>query len=102
MAHREDSPYQCHVFVCCNDRGGIRKSCADGDNVEVRRRLKEEVARRGWKPRVRVSQSGCLGLCPHGPNVLIYPQQVWFSQVRSRDLERILTAVEGFLEPEGG
>ena len=98
MVLKSDAPYECHVFVCCNDRGGTRKSCADGDNVSLRKQLKEAVVRRGWKPRVRISASACLGLCPHGPNVLIYPQKVWFSEVRGTDLDRILAAVGKILE----
>jgi len=97
MSSRKDTPYDCHIFVCVNDRGGVRKSCADGDNVTVRQLIKEEVTRRGWKPRVRVSQCGCLGLCAEGPNVVLYPQKIWFSQVTQEDLEEILSTVERIL-----
>ena len=48
MANQKQTPYDCHIFVCVNDRGGARKSCADGDNVAVRQLIKEAVARRGW------------------------------------------------------
>jgi (2Fe-2S) ferredoxin len=91
------SPFACHVFVCTNDRKGARKSCADGDNVAVRQILKQEVTDRGWKGRVRVSQSGCLGLCEEGPNVLIYPQKIWFSTVGAKDVGQVLAAVEEIL-----
>jgi (2Fe-2S) ferredoxin len=97
MSSRKDAPYDCHIFVCVNDRGGVRKSCADGDNVTVRQLIKEAVTRRGWKPRVRVSQCGCLGLCADGPNVIVYPQKIWFSGVTQEDLDEILAAVEQIL-----
>ena len=91
------SPFVCHVFVCTNDRQGKRKSCADGDSQAVRSALKQIAVDRGWKPRVRVSQSGCLGLCTSGPNVLIYPQKVWFSEVGLEDVDKIAAAVDGIL-----
>jgi len=95
----ENLPYKCLVLVCINDRHGARKSCADGDNKEVRARLKEAVKEKGWSPKhVRVSSSMCLGLCPHGPNVVIYPQERWFSGVKLDDVDRILAEIEGFLE----
>jgi (2Fe-2S) ferredoxin len=97
MASRKDTPYDCHIFVCVNDRRGARKSCADGDNLVVRQLIKEEVARRGWKPRVRVSQCGCMGLCAEGPNVVFYPQKVWFSGVTREDVDEILAEVEQIL-----
>ena len=43
MVQQNESPFACHIFVCTNDRGGTRKSCADGDNVAVREALKQAV-----------------------------------------------------------
>jgi (2Fe-2S) ferredoxin len=65
---------------------------------EIRDHLKEEVEKRGWKPRVRVSQSGCLGLCAKGPNVMLYPQGVCFSGVTLADADEILDKVATFLK----
>ena len=70
MADKKESPYLCHIFVCTNDRKGKRKSCADNDSRLVRFNLKEAVNNKGWKGKVRVSQSGCLGLCANGSNVI--------------------------------
>lgn len=91
------SPFVCHIFVCTNDRKGERKSCADGNSAEVRSALKKEVNARGWKGKIRVSQSGCLGLCMKGPNVIIYPQKTWFSGVTPADTSEILANVETIL-----
>lgn len=94
-----ESPYKCHVFICVNDRGGTRKSCADGNGKEIAVRLKEAVKARGYPPgEVRVSQSLCLGLCEFGPNVLIYPQRIWFRGVAASDIDRILDAVDKALK----
>ena len=95
----QQSPYIAHVFVCVNDREGARKSCADGgDGVELRARLKAAVAARGWKPRVRVSSCGCMGLCAEGPNVIIYPQKTWFSAVAPDDFDAVMQAIEKILD----
>lgn len=98
MAEQKESPYVSHVFVCTNDRGGKRKSCADNDSPAIRKALKAEVADRGWKGRVRVSQSGCMGLCAKGPNVMIYPQKIWFSDVSTDDVDLIISKIEPFLD----
>lgn len=95
------SPYHCHIFVCVNDRQGARKSCADGGSPAVKQRLKAAVAARGWQGRVRVSQCGCMGLCAEGPNIILYPQKIWFSGVAPEDLEDILAAVEQALNAAG-
>ena len=98
MAEQKETPYVSHVFVCTNDRGGKRKSCADNDSPAIRKALKEAVADRGWKGRVRVSQSGCMGLCAKGPNVMIYPQKIWFSDVSTDDVDTIIAKIESFLD----
>jgi len=97
MAHKIDTPYVCHIFICTFDRAGERKSCGDEEGVELRAVLKTEVGARGWKKWVRVSQSGCLGQCDSGPNVMIYPQGIWFSHTSLDDVEDILCQIEKIL-----
>ena len=91
------APFVCHIFVCTNDRKGARKSCADGDNLAVRSSLKEEVKKRGWTGKVRVSQCGCLGLCQKGPNVILYPHKIWYSGVSEKDSGAIISKVESIM-----
>jgi len=98
MEDEQKSPYESHVFVCTNDRGGVRKSCADGNSQAIRTRLKTEINNRGWKGRVRVSQCGCMGLCAKGPNVMIYPQQSWFAAVTEEDTDDIIARLESMLD----
>ncbi len=88
------SPYRSHIFICVNDRHGERKSCADGGGAAIKDYLKAQVEQRGLKPRVRVSQCGCMGLCAQGPNVMVYPQGLWFSGVTQADADRILEEVQ--------
>ena len=91
---QDRTPYTCHVFVCVNDREGARKSCADDGAVEVRAELKRLVTAAGLKPRVRVSPSGCLGVCTEGPNVMIYPQGLWFKGVTPADTDALFEVVQ--------
>lgn len=98
MAVQKESPFVCHVFICTHDREGKKMSCADYESTRIRDILKEEVGSRGWKGRVRVSQSGCLGLCKDdAPNVLLYPQRIWFSGVSADDARLIIAKIEEIL-----
>ncbi len=97
MANQKESPYVCHVFVCTNDRGGERKSCADQNSQQIRTSLKQEFNNRDWTGKVRVSQSGCMGLCANGSNIMIYPQKIWFSEVSTDDIGQIVSKVEEIL-----
>ncbi len=91
------TPFTCHILVCTNCRENERKSC-DHNGTRLAKSLKSEVKDRGWKGRVRVSKSGCLGVCDDGPNMMIYPQGVWYKNVIHEDMERILSSVETILE----
>jgi (2Fe-2S) ferredoxin len=92
------APYTCHVFVCVNDRKGKQQSCADGNSVQIRLRLKEEATKKWPSGIVRVSQSLCMGLCQYGPNVMIYPHNIWFSAVKPDDVDSIINEIERLLQ----
>lgn len=97
MPEQKESPYAAHVFVCTNDRGGARRSCADHNSQLIKDKMKDVVNAKGWKGTVRVSTSGCMGLCANGPNVVIYPQKAWFSDVCLDDVDEIVATIEGFV-----
>lgn len=97
MLEKKESPFIAHVFVCTNDRKGARKSCADDDSGLIKAKLKEVFNEKGWRGKVRVSSSGCMGLCEKGPNVIIYPQKIWFSEVCPDELDEIVSAIENIM-----
>jgi (2Fe-2S) ferredoxin len=98
MESPRTTPYKCHVFVCVNDRGGTRKSCADGNSKEIAARIKEAAKRRFAPGDVRVSQSLCLGLGEVGPTVVLLPPRIWFPGVAATDIDCILDAVAQALD----
>ncbi len=61
----------------------------------IRELLKKSVKDAGLASSVRVSRAGCLDLCEQGPNVLLMPDNKWFSHVRENDLEEIMRAARG-------
>ena len=96
-AGRRESPYTCHVFVCVNQRPEGQRSCGGSGNAEVRSRLKQEVKCRGWESKVRISGSLCMGLCGEGPNVILYPQKIWYSAVSADDVGTIVEKIADYV-----
>lgn len=94
----KSAPYKCHVFVCVNDRRGEKQSCADGSSIQIRLRLKAAVEKKWSSDIVRVSQSLCMSLCQYGPNVMIYPQNIWFTSVKLDDIDSIVSEIERLLQ----
>lgn len=54
--------------------------------------FKQKLAERGLKGSVRANQSGCLDQCEHGPNVVVYPEAVWYGGVTLADVDEIVVA----------
>jgi len=52
--------------------------------------LKQKLAMRGLKAKVRANKAGCLDQCEHGPNIVVYPEQVWYGPVAIVDLDEII------------
>ncbi len=94
LIDRSQPAYRCHIFVCVNMRTDERKACAHGKSAKIRQKLKLETRKRWTKDVVRVSQSGCLGACEDGPNVMLYPQNKWFARVAEEDVAAILDEVD--------
>jgi len=80
-------PFEKHVFVCTS---GEFCPYLDGDSKEIHRAFKELVAKAGLKGRVRVNNSGCLDQCGHGPNAVVYPDNVWYSHLTLTDVPLII------------
>ena len=88
-----------HLFVCGNQRseGHPRGCCDPAGTDQLRAAFKAEIKSRGLNPLVRANASGCLDQCEHGPCVVIYPQGIFYGQVRIADVPRIVeeTVIHG-------
>jgi (2Fe-2S) ferredoxin len=84
--------FRYHVFVCENRRpdDDPRGCCACKGSPAIRAALKEELARRGLKKRVRANASGCLDACSEGPSIVVYPEGIWYGHVTPADVPEIV------------
>jgi (2Fe-2S) ferredoxin len=81
-----------HIFVCTNRRepGSPRPCCDPSGNADLHRAFKEAVAARKLKTSVRANKAGCLDQCEHGPNVVVYPDEVWYGGGQEKDVAEII------------
>jgi len=84
--------YEKHIFVCTNQRDATspRGCCDPQGKAELQGLLKQKLAERGLKVRFRANKAGCLDQCEHGPNMVVYPDAVWYGGVRAEDLDEII------------
>lgn len=86
------SKFEKHIFICGNYRppGHPRGCCDPEKEATLQKRFKKRLAERGLKGRVRANQAGCLDQCEHGPNVVVYPEGVWYGGVTLEDVDEII------------
>ena len=89
------APIRHHVFVCAG------KSCSANDSAEVRAAFERELtargllmgqAKKGKNPQGSIVLTDCasVGFCAIGAAVLVYPDGVWYAQVRAADVTEII------------
>ncbi len=83
--------YEAHVFCCLNERpaGHPRGCCKEKGAEKLRNYLKARAKEMGLD-HVRINQSGCLDRCELGPNMVIYPEGVWYTYSSREDADEIL------------
>lgn len=80
-----------HVFICTQSRPGghPRGSCAEKGCAEVADALFSRMQTKPLWGKVTITQSGCIGPCDQGPNILVYPEGVMYAGVKPEDVEAI-------------
>lgn len=85
-----NNPYRVHAFVCT---GG--KTCPAQGSVAIWMALKASVKELGLADEIRVSKSGCVGQCGHGPMACVYPHDVWYGALSEEDVAPLLDHLRG-------
>ena len=84
--------FEKHVFICINERApdDPKGCCSAKGSKDVASKFKEELHKRGLKGKIRANKAGCLDMCELGPTVVIYPEGVWYRQVKVEDVVEII------------
>ncbi len=77
--------YRQHVLVC----GGT--GCVSSGCGEVMDALKVEIEKKGLETEISVVQTGCHGLCALGPIMIVYPEAIFYAEVKKADVEEIVS-----------
>lgn len=83
-----------HLFICTNTRppGNPKGSCGEAGAGDVFTAFKARIHARDLLGQVQANSSNCLKPCHWGPNVVLYPEGVWYSGVSPADVDEILDA----------
>jgi (2Fe-2S) ferredoxin len=84
--------YEKHIFVCLNERDpdNPKGCCKSKGSEEVFREFRKQLSDLGLKERFKTSKAGCLASCELGITVVVYPEGVWYKQIKVEDVQRII------------
>jgi (2Fe-2S) ferredoxin/precorrin-6B methylase 2/DNA-binding CsgD family transcriptional regulator len=90
-------PFRYHVFVCDQMKPEGLPCCRVKGSAATIEALRKEVAARGLMDEVQITACGSLGVCERGPNLVVYPEGIWYSGVRAEDVPELVHSqfVEG-------
>src|SRR5664280_439996 len=76
--------FRSHVLVCTG--GG----CIASGALAVSAAFSEELEKQGLATEVQVVETGCLGPCAVGPVALVYPDGVFYQNIKVPDVAEIV------------
>lgn len=84
--------YEKHIFICENrrDPNDPRGCCADKNSLEIRNLFKKRIKELDLNKKVRANGTGCFDACAFGPTIVVYPEQIWYGDVKITDVEEII------------
>lgn len=84
-------PFRYHVYSCQQEKPGTPAPCCSArGSAQVLEALRRELAAQGLMNDVQVTTCGSLGMCERGPNMVVYPEGIWYSGVQVGDVPELV------------
>lgn len=78
--------YVQHILVCTDSKS---RQCKKG-GPEVLKAFEKAIKARKLGRQVLVTEVGHVGGCGLGPNVIVYPEGIWYGRVEPGDVDEII------------
>ena len=82
--HTKENPEKREILVC----GGT--GCTSSDSIQNIENLRNEIKKADLEGSVEVLLTGCFGFCAKGPIVKVYPDDIFYTQVKPEDASEIV------------
>jgi (2Fe-2S) ferredoxin/2-polyprenyl-3-methyl-5-hydroxy-6-metoxy-1,4-benzoquinol methylase len=83
-------PFRYHAFICNQEKPEGIPSCTAHGSKLVIDLFRKEVAAQGLTDKVQITACGSFGLCEWGPNMIVYPDGIWYCGVGEKDVAEIV------------
>ncbi len=76
--------YRSHILICSGT------GCHASGSLPLKDSLEKEISRAGLDKEIKVVETGCFGFCRFGPNMMIYPEGVFYCGVQQEDVPELV------------
>jgi len=80
----KDSIYRSHILICTGT------GCVSSGSKKIKHELQDELADKKLLDEIKIVETGCHGFCEKGPILVIYPEGVFYCQVKKEDVSEIV------------
>ncbi len=81
---KEEGQYE-RTLLFCSGSGCVSSNC-----VEVRDALIAQLEKEGLRDKVKLSLTGCIGICEVGPRLTVMPDGVFYCKLKPEDMKKIV------------
>ncbi len=83
--------YRYHIYICDQKKPEGIPCCSARGSAKVIDTLRKLIISRGLTNDVHITTCGSLGLCERGPNMVVYPDGIWYSGITPEDIHEIVS-----------
>ncbi len=76
--------YERHILICAGT------GCISSGTREVKEALENELIKHNLQDKVRIILSGCHGFCEKGPIFIVYPEDIFYCEVKAEDMPELV------------
>ncbi|MFW6006605.1 MAG: NADH-quinone oxidoreductase subunit NuoF [Halanaerobiales bacterium] len=76
--------YRSHILICTGT------GCTSSGAEEVKLELQDELSEKGLSDEVKIVETGCHGFCEKGPIMIVYPEGVFYCELKPEDMEEVV------------
>jgi len=80
----KDTIYRSHVLICTGT------GCVSSGSKEIKHELQDQLAEKDLLNEIKIVETGCHGFCEKGPIMVIYPEGVFYCQIKEEDVAEIV------------
>ena len=80
----KEAIYRSHVLICTGT------GCVSSGSKTIKHELQDQLSAKDLLDEIKIVETGCHGFCEKGPIMVVYPEGVFYCQIKEEDVAEIV------------